>query len=156
MQTPLEPIGYEFDWHGGSGVVEMTSTSSGLRIVVAELQGIYRYLEIHFPFVHAFQVMKEGDTLKYWQTRLKSNRTLYKVTAGGWCDRVSGQYSNATAVLDIMHQWLGVSECLRVSEVPAYAPQVLGFAESHPREVRGRACNLINKGLFGGIATSGP
>ena len=155
MQTPLEPIGYEFDWQGGSGVVDMTRTSSGLSIVVAELQGIYRYLDIHFPFVHAFQVMKEGDTLKYWQTPLKSNRTLYKVTAGGWCDRVSGQYSNATAVLDIMHEWLDVSDCLRVSEVPAYAPQVLGFVESHPREMRGRACNLINKGLFGGIATSG-
>ena len=155
MQTIQEPIGYVLDWHGGSDVVEMTSRNFGLRSVVAALQGIYRYLEIHFPFVHAFQVMKEGDTLKYWQTPLKSNRTLYKVTAGGWRDRVSGQYPNVTAALDTMHEWLVVSECLRVSVVPTYAPQVLGFAKSHPREVRERACKLNNNWLFGGIATSG-
>ena len=82
----------------------MTGTSSALLIVMAALQGIYPYLEIYFQFVRAFQVMNEGDTLKYWQTPLKSNHTVYKVTAGGWRDRVSGQYANVTAALDTMHE----------------------------------------------------
>ena len=104
MQTLLEPIGYQLDWHGGSDVVKMTSTNSGLLIVMAALQGIYRYLEIHFPFVRAFQVMDEGDTLKYSKTPLKSNHALYKVTTGGWRDRVTSQYPNVTAALDTMHE----------------------------------------------------
>ena len=135
MQTLLEPIGYESEWHGVSDVAVMTSTSSGLRIVVAALQGICRYLDIHFPSVRAFQVMDEGDTFWYWQTLPKSNRTLYKFTVGGCRDRVSGQYANVTATLDTMHEWLVVSECLCVAVVPAYAPQVRECAESHPREV---------------------
>jgi hypothetical protein len=127
MQTLLEPVGPEIDWHGGSDVIEITSTSSGLRIVMAAPEGVDRYLELHFPFVRAFQAMDEGDMLEYWQSPLTSNHALYKVTSGGWRDRVSGQYLHVTAALDTMQEWLVVSECLCVSVISAYVPHIREF-----------------------------
>jgi len=130
MKTLLEPVGYEIEWHGGSDVTEITNTSSGLRIVVAAPKGIDRYLEIHFPFVRAFQVMDEGDMLEYWQTPLTTGNALYKVASGGWRERAAGQFLHVTASLDAMQEWLVVSEGLCVSVISAYVPHVREFGDA--------------------------
>jgi hypothetical protein len=127
MQTLLQPVGSEIEWHGGSDVTEIINTNSGLRIVVAGPEGVDRYLEIHFPFVRAFQVMDEGDMLEYWQPPLTTGHVIYKVISGGWRDRSAGQFLHVTNSLDAMHEWLIVSECLCVSVISAYVPHAREF-----------------------------
>jgi hypothetical protein len=55
MQTSLEPLGPRFDWLRGSAVTEITSTPSGLRVVLAAAVGIGRYIEFQFTHPRAFQ-----------------------------------------------------------------------------------------------------
>lgn len=130
MRTLLEPVGSELEWHRGSDIAEIHSTNSGLRIVVAAPEGVDRYLEIHFVFARAFQVMDEGDMLGYWQTPLTTGHALYKVTSGGWRERAAGQFLHVTASLDAMQEWLVVSECLCVSVISAHAPHVREFGDA--------------------------
>ena len=130
MQTLLEPVGPEIEWLGGSDVTEITSSNSGLRIVLAAPEGVDRYLEIHFPFVRAFQAMDEGDMLSYWHSPLTTKHAIYGVKSGGWRDRVSGDYLHVTSALDSMQEWLIVSECLCVSVVSAYAPHFREFGNA--------------------------
>ncbi|WP_416203533.1 hypothetical protein [Xanthomonas euvesicatoria] len=130
MQTFLEPVGSEVQWHEGADVTEIISTSSGLRIVVAAPAGVDRHLEIHFPFVRAFQAMDEGDMLEYWESPLTTGHVLYKVIAGGWRDRTAGHFLHVTASLDSMQEWLIVSECLCVSVLSAYVPHLREFGDA--------------------------
>ncbi|AOY68036.1 hypothetical protein LN565_11245 [Xanthomonas euvesicatoria pv. euvesicatoria] len=130
MQTFLEPVGSEVQWHEGADVSEIISTSSGLRIVVAAPAGVDRHLEIHFPFVRAFQVMDEGDMLEYWESPLTTGHLLYKVISGGWRDRTAGHFLHVTASLDSMQEWLIVSECLCVSVLSAYVPHLREFGDA--------------------------
>ncbi|MCC8627474.1 hypothetical protein [Xanthomonas vesicatoria] len=130
MQTLLKPVGSEIEWQVGSDVTEISNTSSGLRIVLAAQKSIDRYLEIHFPFVRAFQVMDEGDMLEYWQNPLTTGHVLYKVASGGWRERAAGQFLHVTASLTTMQEWLIVSECLCVSVISAYVPHVREFGDT--------------------------
>ncbi|MFY2763695.1 hypothetical protein [Arenimonas sp. MALMAid1274] len=130
MHTLLEPVGPEIHWRGGSDVTEITNTSSGLRIVVAAPEGVDRYLEVHFPFVRAFQAMDEGDMLEYWQSPLTTGHVVYKVISGGWLDRVSGDFLHVTSSLETMQEWLIVSESLCVSALSAYVPHVREFGDA--------------------------
>jgi hypothetical protein len=114
----------------GSDITEVTSTHSGLRIVLAAPEGVDRYLEIHFPFVRAFQVMDEGDMLEYWQRPLTTGHALYKVISGGWRERAAGQFLRVTCSLDTMQERLIVSECLCVSVISMHVPNLREFGDA--------------------------
>ncbi len=127
MHTSLEPVGSEFEWLGSSAITEVTSTGSGLRIVLAAPVDVDRYVEFHFSDVRAFQAMDEGDMLEYWRAALPGRYALYRVTAGGWCSRVTGHYLNVTSTLDHMHEWLVVSSDVCASAISAQAPHMREF-----------------------------
>src|SRR5690348_11703009 len=112
MQTSLEPVGPKYRWLRGSAVTEVTSTLSGLRVVLAAPADIDHHVELDFANPRAFQVMDEGDMLAYWQPPRHLNHALYRVVAGGWCERAAGHYLNVTASLTNIHEWLVVSSDL--------------------------------------------
>jgi hypothetical protein len=129
MKTLLQPIGPEIKWHKGSDITEISQSASGLRVVLASPEGEERYVEFHFPFVRAFQVMDEGDMLEFWQNPVAAGHALYKVVSGGWRDRVEGQFLHVTSALDNMIEWLIVSECLCVSVISPYVPHAREFGD---------------------------
>ena len=130
MQTYLEPIAPKVDWHGPSFVTEVVCTGSGLRIVAAASQGVGRFVEIHFPFVRAFQVMDEGDMLAFWEAPRSKSHMIYKVISGGWRARVAGQFLHVTAALDNMYEWLIVSDSLCVSVISAFMPHIREYSDA--------------------------
>lgn len=115
MKAILDPIGTEVEWSNDSAVTEIVNTHSGLRIVLAAPVEVDRYVEIHFPHVHAFQVMDEGDMLEYWMPPLPERFIAYKVISGGWRERVDGHLLNVTSALDHMQEWLIVSADLCIT-----------------------------------------
>jgi hypothetical protein len=127
MQTSLEPVGPKYRWLRGSAVTEVTSTLSGLRVVLAGPADIDRYVEFHFANPRAFQVMDEGDMLAYWQASGQLDHALYRVAAGGWCERMADHYLNVTASLTNVHEWLIVSSDLCVSVIAAEPPHMREF-----------------------------
>jgi hypothetical protein len=127
MHTSLEPAGPEFEWLSSSSITEVSSTSSGLRIVLAAPVDIDSYVEFHFSDPRAFQAMDEGDMLAYWHLALPGRYALYRVTAGGWRERSVGHYLNVTSALDNLHEWLVVSSDLCISVISSVAPHAREF-----------------------------
>ncbi|WP_426701178.1 hypothetical protein ACPPVV_17695 [Rhodanobacter sp. Col0626] len=127
MHTSLEPAGPEFEWLGSSAIIEVSSTASGLRIVLAAPVDIDRYVEFHFSDPRAFQAMDEGDMLGFWEPALPGRYALYRVTSGGWRERSVGHYLNVTSTLGNMHEWLVVSSDLCVSVISSDAPNLREF-----------------------------
>jgi hypothetical protein len=127
MKAVLEPIGTQIEWFKGAAVTEIANTDSGLRIVLASPLGIDRYVEVHFPYVRAFQVMDQGDMAGYWGPALPGNHVLYKVDSGGWRERVAGHFLRVTSAMDKMTEWLVVSDDLCVTVMSTYEPHVREF-----------------------------
>ena len=127
MHTVLEPKGPEFEWLGSSAITELSSTASGLRIVLAAPVDIDRYVEFHFSYARAFQAMDEGDMLGYWEPALPGRYALYRVTSGGWREHAEGHYLNVTSTLDNLQEWLVISSDLCVSVVSSDEPHVREF-----------------------------
>lgn len=124
MKASLVPIGEEHDWFRVSAVTEITSLPSGFRVVVAAPPEVDRFVEFHFPFVRAFQAMDEGDMLEFWSPPLPGRFLLYRVDAGGWLERVKGDFLQVTATIDAIREWLIVSSDVCVSVLSAYEPSV--------------------------------
>jgi hypothetical protein len=95
--------------------------------VLAAPADIERYVELYFAGPRAFQVMDEGDMLVYWQPPRQLDHALYRVAAGGWCERTAGHYLNVTASLPNVHEWLVVSSDLCVSVIAAEPPHMREF-----------------------------
>ncbi|MBD9370431.1 hypothetical protein [Xanthomonas sp. XNM01] len=125
MQVAMQPFGPAVDWFHGSAIVEVHHGVSGLRIVAAAPHGVDRYLEVHFAFANAFQVMDEGDMLDYWAPPYRPDGHLvHEVLEGGWRPRVQGRLLSITGAHDGLREWLVSTVDLCVSVIAAEAPHV--------------------------------
>ena len=129
MKLVLVPIGDPLTWYDGSDTLEIVDSGSGLRVVLAAPRGIDRFAEIHFPFARAFQVLDEGDMLKYWEESGSLGcHAVFQVTSGGWLERASSNYFDITSGLENMREWLiapDVGRCVTV--ISAYTPHIREF-----------------------------
>jgi hypothetical protein len=129
MKIQTEPFGKEYDWRNYASITELSYALSGLRLVVSAPIDKDDYVEIFFPDVQAFQVLRENDYLEYWKhSGFRSNHLIYKMICGGWRDRVGSNYLQITnAYKDDYSEWLiiGTEDCVNV--VSASEPLVRNF-----------------------------
>ena len=109
MKLLLELVHSPIDWYAGSATVEVVSTATGLRVVVASTEEFDSYVEFHFRQSHAFQVLYERDMMSYWQEPLPANHMLFRVLGGGWLERTSSDYFQVANSLN-SNEWLIVSD----------------------------------------------
>jgi len=126
MYTTLQAIGSPLSWYDGSATTEITNSLSGLRLIVAAGGDDDRFVEVHFPYAKAFQVLDDSDMLEYWhKERPLGKHILFQVLSGGWVQRTEGHYFQVTSSHQGMREWLLVTDagpCVTI--VSTYEPFV--------------------------------
>ena len=127
MKLIIEPSHTPIDWYNGSATIEVHNGQSGLRIIVSSAEELDSNIQFQFGHVHAFQSLYERDMMSYWSEPLPKNHMLFRVLGGGWLERSSSDYLQATASFN-SNEWLIVSDtgpCISViSDKP---PQVIEY-----------------------------
>jgi len=121
MNIEAQPLGNEYRLDGKeSGIVEVSDTLSGLRIIVSTwIDSINEtFLQVHFRRARAYRYLDEGDLLAWWETgKFRMPYHVYQITNGGWLHGETPQ----SGILDVSRamgyqEWFvaTTNECMNV------------------------------------------